>query len=610
MRAGVRRGDVLNNHKNHLAAWLFAASFADPVLAEEIETYDLQPNLVVTPARQVETIDQSFAAVSVLTREDIERSAAQDIHELLRLLPGVDLVRSGGPGGQVSVFIRGSNSNHVLVLIDGVRAASSNTGAYAWEQIPLNQVERVEVVRGPRASVYGSDAIGGVIQIFTRGQTTPYARVTAGSYDSVSAEGGIGYEGVNSRISLNAGYRDVGGFSAQNENGFSYDPDDDGFETANLGIKGAATTGSYRWTYSLLALESETEFDQGVSDASQSFGALGFEGRLSGAWAYQLLAGFVTEDLESDFGFYTTGFESERLQFSWQNQYRAGTDDSFNFGVDWYRENGSSQAAWDESRNNFGLFAIWNHRAGRLGTQVSGRWDDNSLFGGRFTGQAAIDWAIGDTLTLFGSLGSGFRGPNLNEQYSPGFGGLFAGNPELDPESSLSGELGLRWRPQPSSALSVYAYQTRVDDLIAFYGRDFQAVNVDEAELEGIEAEYRWSLPHWDLAANLTLQRTEDLATGEPLLRRPDEKAAITVDRRFGNGSWLGLEWVYSGERSDFGGIRLDSYHLLNLRAGWQFRPAWQLGLRGDNLADEVYEPAFGFNAAGRSWYLSLAWMP
>lgn len=600
----------MNNHKNRLATCLIVASFPVFALAEETETYDLQPNLVVTPARQVEAIGQSLAAVSVLTREDIELSAAQDIYELLRLLPGVDLVRSGGPGAQVSVFIRGSNSNHVLVLIDGVRAASSNTGAYAWEQIPLNQVERVEVVRGPRASIYGSDAIGGVIQIFTRGQTTPYARVTAGSYDSFSAEGGIGYAGENSQLSLNAGYRDVGGFSAQNENGFSYDPDDDGFRTANLGIKGAATTGAYRWTYSVLALESESEFDQGVSDVSQTFGALGFEGRFSDDWNYQLLAGYVAEDLDSDFGFFTTGFESDRLQFSWQNQYQAGANDSFSFGVDWYHESGASQDSWDESRRNTGLFAIWSHRAGRLGSQLSGRWDDNSLFGSQFTGQAAIDWSFTDTLTLLGSLGSGFRGPNLNEQYSPGFGGLFAGNPDLDPESSVTAEIGLRWRHRPSATLSVYAYQTRVDDLIAFYGQDFQAVNVDEAELEGIEAEYRLSLTHWDLAANLTLQRTEDLATGESLLRRPDEKAAATVDRRFDNGSWLGLEWVYTGERNDFGGLQLDSYHLLNLRAGWQFHPAWQVSLRGDNLADEVYEPAFGFNAAGRSWYLSLAWLP
>lgn len=600
----------MKNHSNRLVTMLIVVTTSAPVLAEEIEIYDLQPNLVVTPARQVEPIDQSFAAVSVLTREDIELSAAQDMYELLRLLPGVDLVRSGGPGAQVSVFIRGSNSNHVLVLIDGVRAASSNTGAYAWEQIPLNQVERVEVVRGPRASIYGSDAIGGVIQIFTRGQTAPYARATAGSYDSFSAEGGIGYETDTTQVSLNAGYRDVGGFSVQNEQGYAYDPDDDGFKTANLGIKGATSMGAYRWTYSLLALESESEFDQGESDVSQSFGALGFEGRFSADWAYQLLAGYVTEDLESDFGFYTTGFESDRLQFTWQNQYRAGANDAFNFGVDWYRENGSSQAAWDESRNNTGLFAIWNHRAGRLGAQVSGRWDDNSLFGNRFTGQAAIDWTVGDGLTLLGNLGSGFRGPNLNEQYSPGFGGLFAGNPDLEPESSLSAEIGLRWRPQPSSTLSVYAYQTRVDDLIAFYGQDFQAVNVDEAKLEGIEAEYQLSLAHWDLAANLTLQHTEDLATGQSLLRRPDEKASITADRRFDNGSWLGLEWLYTGDRDDFGGIRLDSYQLVNVRAGWQFRPDWQLSLRGDNLADEVYEPAFGFNAAGRSWFLSLAWLP
>ena len=219
-----------------------------------------------------------------------------------------------------------------------------------------------------------------------------------------------------------------------------------------------------------------------------------------------MLAGYVAEDLDSDFGFFTTGFESDRLQFSWQNQYQAGANDSFSFGVDWYHESGASQDSWDESRRNTGLFAIWSHRAGRLGSQLSGRWDDNSLFGSQFTGQAAIDWSFTDTLTLLGSLGSGFRGPNLNEQYSPGFGGLFAGNPDLDPESSVTAEIGLRWRHRPSATLSVYAYQTRVDDLIAFYGQDFQAVNVDEAELEGIEAEYRLSLTHWDLAANLTIE--------------------------------------------------------------------------------------------------------
>jgi vitamin B12 transporter len=128
--------------------------------------------------------------------------------------------------------------------------------------------------------------------------------------------------------------------------------------------------------------------------------------------------------------------------------------------------------------------------------------------------------------------------------------------------------------------------------------------------LEGIELEYSFSRAGWLLNANATFQSTEDRATGESLLRRPDQKGSISLDRRFTNGSWLGLEWFYSGKRTDFGGITLDSYNLLNLHAGWAFSPAWQLEFRGDNLTDNDYEPAYGFNSAGRSWFVSLAWKP
>ena len=168
-----------------------AAVIPGQLTAEDGDVHELKPNLVVTPARRVESLGDSLAAVSVLTREDIERSAAEDLSDLLRTLPGIDLVRSGGPGSQVSVFLRGGNSNHVLVLIDGVRASSSNTGAYVWEQLPLNQVERVEVVRGPSGSIYGSDSIGGVIHVITRSAVDPYTRITAGSYGTAEFEGGL-----------------------------------------------------------------------------------------------------------------------------------------------------------------------------------------------------------------------------------------------------------------------------------------------------------------------------------------------------------------------------------------------------------------------------------
>ena len=602
----------MNHRTVILGVLLTAAALPGFVQAEtnKNEPNDIETVHVVTPSRRVESLSETLASVSVLTRQDIERSAAEDLADLLRTVPGLDVVSSGGAGSQVSVFMRGGNSNHVLVLIDGVRASSSNTGAYVWEQLPVNQVERVEIVRGPRGSIYGSDSIGGVIHVITRGKPDPYARATAGSHGTAAFEGGLGYAGERTRISINAGYRDVDGFSAQNENGFSYDPDDDGFETLNLGIKGSTEVDAGKITYSLLLLDNESEFDQGVSETEQSIASLTWYGNISSNWHYQLLAGYADEELSSDFGFFETGFDSDRLQFSWQNQLDVGTRDTLGFGVDWYEENGKSLYSWDESRVNTGLYATWDHFRDRMHLQLSGRLDDNSEFGSEFTGQAAVAVPVGQSLELLASYGSAFRGPNLNEQYSPGFGGLFAGNPDLDPESSDSGEIGLRWNHAGGGELTASAYRTDVDDLIAFSGENFQAVNIDKARLEGLEFQYSLSRGNWRLDANLNLQDTEDRANGESLLRRADEKGTVSVERSFDNGSWLGLQWAYTGDRLDFGGIKLDSYQLINLRGGWQFRPDWRLELRGENLADEDYEPAYGFNAPDRSWFISLAWIP
>jgi vitamin B12 transporter len=578
--------------------------------AGDIEPLELKPDLVVTPSRVIEPIDQTLAAISVITREDIAHSAAEDLFELLRLQPGLDVVRTGGPGTQTSIFMRGSNSNHVLVLIDGVRVSSANTGAYAWEQLPLNQIERVEIVRGPRGSLYGSDAIGGVIHIITRASPDPYARATAGSYGTTELEGGWGYRGERSQLSVNAGYRDVDGFSAQNPNGFSYHPDDDGLEAASLGVKGSTEADYGDWRYSLMILDNRSEFDQGHSEAEQSIASLSFHGGFSPIWDYQLIGGYVEDDLFTDFEFFSTDFSSRRYEFGWQNQLHLLNGGQLNFGVDFFQETGESADAWKQDRRNTGVFASYDILLSRLRLQFGGRLDDNSRFGSEFTGQVAIGYDLGPSWQLTGSYGSAFREPNLSEQFSPGFGGLFAGNPDLEPESSASAELGLRWRHDLLGQFAATAYRTEVDDLIAFNGEFFQAVNVDRARLEGIELEYGVAREGWLLRANATFQDTEDRATGEQLLRRPRNKGSLTLERRFEDGSWVGIEWFHSGQRTDFGGVTLQSYDLLNLRAGWAFAPAWRFELRGENLTDEYYEPAFGFNAMGQAWYVSLGWAP
>jgi vitamin B12 transporter len=608
--AGVRFGGKMNPNIKLSFLLLLTGSLPGFLIADETETYELKPILVVTPTRMIEPLSDSLASVSLITREDIELSVAEDLFELLRLQPGIDIVRSGGPGAQTSIFMRGSNSNHILVLIDGVRVSSANTGGFVWEQLPLNQVERVEIVRGPRGSLYGSDSIGGVIQIFTRSSPEPYARATGGSYGTAEIDGGLGYRGENTQISINAGYRHVNGFSVQNPDGYSYNPDDDGYENTNLGIRGSTQASFGSWQYSFLGLKSQSEFDQGVSDTNQSVASLGLHGNFTPDWNYQLLAGYTREKLDSDFEFFTTGFKSRRYEFSWQNQYDPGKNARLSFGADYYHENGESLDSWDESRSNAGLFMSYDYYLDKLHLQLGGRYDDNSRFGSEFTGQAALGYELGEAWQVMGSYGSAFRGPNLNEQFSPGFGGLFAGNPDLQPESSDSVELGLRWQHENIGTFTAAVYRTDVKDMISFTGELYQALNIDQALLKGVELNYTLSRAGWLLNANATFQSAENQLTNEPLLRRPDQKGSITVDRRFSNGSWIGMEWFYSGSRPDFGGITLTSYSLVNLRAGWVFSPAWQLELRSDNLANQQYEPAFGFNAPGRAWYISLAWMP
>jgi vitamin B12 transporter len=573
------------------------------------QALELKPDLVVTPSRRLEAIGDTLASVSVITREDIEISVAQDLFELLRLEPGVDVVRSGGPGAQVSVFLRGSNSNHVLVLVDGVRVSSANSGAYAWEQLPLNQVERVEIVRGPHASLYGSDAIGGVIQVLTRGNADPYTRVTTGSYGTSEVEGGFGFRGENSELSINAGYRKIDGFSAQNPDGFNYHPDDDGFEAANIGVKGSTHIDAGTWKYSLLAIDSETEFDQGVSDTRQWLTSVSFEGRIRQDWNYKLLGGYVNDRLDSDFIFFATGFRSNRLDLTWQNQLDI-SGGVLSFGLDYFRESGESRDTYDETRNNAGLFASLDRDFSHTQLQIGARLDENSEWGSEFTGHLAGGVELGQSWQLRASLGSAFRGPNLNEQFSPGFGGFFAGNPDLRPESSATAEIGLDWVQDRGGSFSAALYRTDIDDLISCTGANFQAVNIEQARPEGLELEYSFARDGWLLRANLTLQDSKDKRSGEALLRRPEEKGTVSLDRKYANGSWLGLEFFASGKRPDIGGITLDSYYLLNFRGGWAITDTLRTELRADNLLDEDYEPAFGFNSPDRSFFLSLAWMP
>ena len=564
--------------------------------------------LVVTANRTEQRADSVPARISVIDREDIERSQAPDLLELLRLEAGIDITRAGGPGGQTSVFMRGANSNHVLVLIDGVRVAASGTGAFTWEILDPAVIERIEIVRGPRAARWGSDAIGGVIQIFTRRAEGVSAAVRYGSDEDRKATLAAGRQQGSLPLDLTLSGRKVDGFSAQNPRGFAFDPDDDGFESLS-----AATGGSTRIADGVLqwrgrAATGETEFDQGESEFDNWSWRFDYRRDSEGPWQWQLGAATVRDRLETETAFGTSEVVTRRLQADALVERSLGESAQWLVGVDAWRESGVSRGQWNESRSNVGVFSGLEGTAGAAGYELSVRLDEDEDFGTEMTGNAGLNWRFDERWRAFASGGRAFRAPNFSQLFSPGFGGLFAGNPNLEPESSWSAEIGLDFNPAVGQRLTLSAYSNWIDDLIDFSGENFRAINVNEARIQGLEFTYGALIGNWTSDFNLTWQDPEDRDADRDLLRRAEFKGNWVLGYAFASRWNLDAELNHVGDRLDVGGARLSSYTLINLRAAYRLRDHWNLEVRVDNLADRDYEPLVGFNAADRRVFVQLAW--
>ena len=587
---------------NHLGLSLAAGCITLLLSSPTVAAADADDTIIVTATRSAQALDQALARTSVITRSEIELSQAPDLLELLRQQAGVDVTRTGGPGGQTSLFMRGSNSNHVLVLIDGVRVAAAGTGAFAWELIDPGIIERIEIVRGPRAARWGSDAIGGVIQIFTRQPEGPQFRAGYGRYRDRSLQAGIG--GGQAGLSLAA--RKVGGFSAQNERGFAFDPDDDGVELLSAAAGGSQPLGGGQFSWSTRISDGEIEFDQGVSDVTNYSARLAYEHAADSGWRWSIDSALYRDQLATLTPFGRSENNTRRVQAGLQAERELAPGSYWLMGVDAWQESGVERGSWSDSRHNVGAWTGLDGRQGRFDYEFSLRADRDELFGSALTGNLAGGWRPADDWRVFASAGRAFRAPNFSQLFSPGFAGQFAGNSDLDPETSVSLELGADWRLRPGVSLEASVFQTRIDDLIDFAGADFQAINVRRARIQGAELAYRLTADEWRAQAHLTWQEAEDRDTSLALLRRPEEKAGLSVDRLFAGGHWLGVELLYVGERVDVGQVALPSHVLIGLRGGWEINPSLRLEGRLENLADRFYEPAVGFNAAGRSLFVAL----
>ena len=581
------------------------------------ETQTTADEIVVTAARTAQTADEALASVSVITRKEIEATQAETVVDLLQHYAGIDAVRTGGPGQQTSIFLRGTNSDHTLVLIDGMPVSSINTGSYQWENLSLNEIDRIEIVRGPRSALYGSEAIGGVIQIFTRKNKRITAEAMAGSFDTYGANFSGGF-GDKTRVSINASRKQAVGFSAKNSTAsYDYDPDNDGYTHNSIGI-GLESSISDSTAFNMYAHKSEldNEYDKGTSNTKQDLVTARLNLTPSARATYRLSAGTYQDVLTSyDVSNGNSRITTRRLTAGVQTDRQLANDSVLVLGLDYRTDQGinydigGSSTVFDQKVDNTGSFINWqkNKKSGSI--ELAARVDSHSQFGMHTTGQAAWGKNLANHRKLYLSVGTGFKAPDLNELYHPGYSGTYAGNSALQPEESRSFEVGIK-RSEAKIKRSIDLFYNQIDNLIAYEGPSNQAINVSKALTYGLELAQTVQRGHWSIDSQLTLQRAINESDGTALLRRPNEKLSVRATRRLTHNSSAMIETLLSGGAIDYGPVSLGSYGVVNAAYNRELNANWRFSIRLNNLFDRKYEIADGYNTTPRSFLVNLRYQP
>ena len=578
--------------------------------------------VVVTATRTAQSVDETLASVTVITREEIERKQATSVPDLLRGIAGVSFAINGGPGQNSSLFLRGAESDQVTVLIDGVKIGSATVGLAPFQNLPVETIERIEIVRGPQSSLYGSEAIGGVIQIFTRrggGEITPFFSVGGGADDTWTATAGVSGGGDNGWFNVTATTLDTDAFNACDGSFtagcFTIEPDEDGYDNTSIQARGG-----YRFSNQLeaelFALRSrgDHEFD-GVFSNESSYMSRLLGGKVifsPSEWWQLTLNGGRSWDNSVNFkdGIRSSHFKTRRDSVSLQNDLTLTDSGLLTVGADYQNDEiNSSNAYTEDTRDNTGLFAQYQHRGTRFDGRVAVRHDDNEQFGNQTTGSVAVGIKLTSALRVTASHGTAFKAPTFNELYFPLFG-----NPNLDPEESSSTELGLYGKHEAAN-WSLNLFRTRIEELISFDAVTFTPVNVDDARILGLEAALSTNIKGWAVATNLTFldpeNRSRGANNGNVLPRRARQSLRIDLDKTAGRFSY-GSTLIAANKRYDdlANNQTLGGFVTVDLRGEYQLSEQWRLQARVENLLDKDYETADRFNQPERGLYLTLRYQP
>lgn len=602
--------------KNSILSVAIATVIASSVHAEQVKNIDEE--LVVTATRVEQPLHKVLASVEVISRADIEKSNATNMVELLGRVPGIDYRDSGSRGSNSSLYLRGTNSDHVLVLIDGVRSASATSGTTALQQIPLDQIERVEVVKGPRASLYGADAIGGVIQVFTRrgASQSGYITTEVGSNSLLKGSAGFSVGNETTSAAVGVSFEDTDGFDSTNKAGNAND-DDDGYEEKSLRLSfDHRFSNDWSFNASALRTDAENEFDSGGDDYTESLTqtlSAGVIAPLTEDLTVKLTVAENRDESET-FGTNTSVFDTKREMLTVQADYEVAESNVLTIGYDYYEDDVTSTTSFViDAQDNKAYFLQYQGELQKLLLTASFRSDDHENFGRNNTRTFAVGYPIADDTLLSVSYGTAFKAPTFNDLHYPyeefNFGGGFiykySGNPDVTPESSESYEILLRSTIGGVSWFASY-YETEVEDLIelGLVGDVNTVVNVSEAKISGAEFGADYSLLGWNNSLAITYTDPRDESDDSMLSDRSRGEISYAIDRQFGDFEVYAL-WKAQSYRYNTRGTRLSGFNTVDLRASYSVSDELQLTAKVNNLFDVDYTlnqrtPTTVYQTAGR----------
>ena len=582
----------------------FPSSFAQTAALKET---------VVTATRTATRADELVSDVTVIDRQAIEASTARTLPELLARTAGVQMSANGGMGKQSSVFIRGTETRHTILLVDGVRLGSATAGTQSWESIPVEMIERIEVLKGPASALYGSDGVGGVVQVFLRKGRDgfhPYASLTVGSEDHTTL--GAGLQGGQGALGYSVGVQRLrdGGFSATNPKATfgRFNPDRDPFDQDSVNATARYEFGG-GWSADagLLYADGISWFDDGPATNDRSAlrvatAHAGIKGEPTQQWQTELRfsqGNDTTNTIEANF---PGSFKTEQSQWTWQND----VDTPIGLvlaGLERREQKVSATTAYAVTQRTINaVFGGLNGNYGAHSWQFNLRRDSNSQFGDSDTGFAGYGFRITPAWRVHASYGTTFVAPSFNQLYFPGFG-----NPALQPERGKNTDLGVTWAASGQEVKLV-----RFDNEIrGFMTNTTLPVNIPRARIDGWTLGYEGAFDALALRASVDVLDPRNELNGRQLPRRAKEQ--LTAGADYTMGAWrFGGSVLHVGDRFDDAAntMPLPAYTTADIYADWQFAKDFSVQAKLNNVTDRIYETAFGFNQPGRSFYLTLRWQP